>query len=105
MASIKNKEKTLLHMVDWRGASVTPRGISGSSDAPGKDGGGMEINLSPCYKVFSDSDIIFQQPKNSMPAMFGILFLFVVTQPLLECNGSLRKYGLDIFSQIVEDIV
>lgn len=33
---MKDKEKTLLHMVDWNGASVTPRGLSGSSDAAWK---------------------------------------------------------------------
>jgi hypothetical protein len=69
------KEKTLLHMVDWSGASVTPRGFSVTdvtlertevSEAAhrtpsGKDAGGTEINPSPCKVAFSAVDTIFFQ--------------------------------------------
>ena len=60
-------------MVDWNGASVTPRGFSVTEETlertevsevahrtpPGKGAGGTEINLSPCKIAFSAVDIIF----------------------------------------------
>jgi hypothetical protein len=60
-------------MVDWSGASVTPRGFSVTEETlertlvseaahrtpPGKDVGGTEINLSPCKVAFFAVDIIF----------------------------------------------
>jgi len=60
------KEKTLLHMVDWSGATVTPRGFSVTDESiqrtlvseaahrtpSGRDAGGTEINPSLCQKVF-----------------------------------------------------
>jgi len=59
-ASMKNV-KTLCRMVDWRGVSVTPRGLSVTEETlertevseaahrapPGKDAGGTEINPTP----------------------------------------------------------
>jgi hypothetical protein len=53
-------------MVDWSGASVTPRGFSVTEETlertlvseaaprtpPGKDAGGTEINPSPCKVAF-----------------------------------------------------
>jgi hypothetical protein len=74
-ASMKDKKKTLLHMVDWSGASVTPRGFSVTDETleqtlvseaahrtpPGKYAGGTEINPSPCQVAFSAVDIIFFQ--------------------------------------------
>jgi len=62
-------------MVDFRSASVTPRGFSVTEEtlertevseaapqtSPGKDAGGTEINLSPCKVAFSAVDIIFLQ--------------------------------------------
>ncbi len=64
-------------MVDWSGASVTPRGFSVTEETlertevseaaprtppPGKDAGGTEINPpSPCKVAFSAVDIIFFQ--------------------------------------------
>ena len=62
-------------MVDWSGASVTPRGFSVTAETlernavseaaqrtpPGKDAGGTEITPSPCKGAFSAVDIIFFQ--------------------------------------------
>ena len=65
-------------MVDWSGASVTPRGFSVTDETlqrtevseaahrppPGKAAGGTEINLSPCKVTFSAVDIIFFQQQS-----------------------------------------
>jgi hypothetical protein len=62
-------------MVDWSGASVTPRGFSVTDETlertlvseaahrtpPGKDAGGTEINPSPYKVAFPAVDIIFFQ--------------------------------------------
>jgi hypothetical protein len=62
-------------MVDWSGASVTPRGFSVTEETlertevseaaprtpPGKVAGGTEINPSPCKVAFCAVDIIFFQ--------------------------------------------
>ncbi|WP_254659973.1 hypothetical protein [Lysinibacillus sp. AR18-8] len=73
------KVKTFCRIVDWSGASVTPRGFSVTDETlqrtevseaahrtpPGKDAGGTEINLSPCKVTFSVVDIIFFQQHES----------------------------------------
>ena len=73
------KVKTFCRIVDWSGASVTPRGFSVTDETlqrtevseaahrtpPGKDAGGTEINLSPCKVTFSAVDIIFFQRHES----------------------------------------
>ena len=79
-------------MVDWSGASVTPRGLSVTEETlertevseaahrtpPGKDAGGTEINPSPCKVAFSAVDIIFFNNMNRhavkcMPVLLLIL--------------------------------
>lgn len=50
IVSMKENEKTHFKMVDWSGAIVTPRGFSGTSDAP-LNAGGTEINPSSCQNV------------------------------------------------------
>ncbi|MEK3729608.1 hypothetical protein [Lysinibacillus sp. FSL W8-0953] len=74
------KVKTFCRMVDWSGASVTPRGFSVTEETlertevseaahrtpPGKDAGGTEINPHLAKRSFSASDMIFfQQHKRS----------------------------------------
>ncbi len=62
LIAMMEKVKTFCRMVDWSGASVTPRGFSITEEnlertevseaahrtPPGKDAGGTEINPSPC---------------------------------------------------------
>ncbi|WP_342533798.1 hypothetical protein MHB40_02100 [Lysinibacillus sp. FSL K6-0057] len=86
------KVKTLCRMVDWSGASVTPRGFSVTEETlertevseaahrtpPGKDAGGTEIN--PSYlvkKSFSTSDNIFFNNMKS-PMNFVIHWTFLI---------------------------
>ncbi|WP_342442628.1 hypothetical protein MHB65_04500 [Lysinibacillus sp. FSL K6-0075] len=81
LIAIMKKVKTLCRMVDWNGASVTPRGFSVTEETlertevseaahrtpPGKDAGGTEINPSPCKVAFSAVDIIFLQQHEIIP--------------------------------------
>ncbi len=79
-------------MVDWSGASVTPRGFSVTEESlertevseaahrtpPGKDAGGTEINPSPCKVAFSAVDIIFFQQHETVSKVIliqSLLFL------------------------------
>jgi len=71
-------------MVDWSGASVTPRGLSVTEETlertkvseaahwtpPGKDAGGTEITPSPCQVAFSAVDILFFQQHEELSRVY-----------------------------------
>ena len=79
-------------LVDWIGASVTPRGFSVTGETlertqvneaahqtpPGKDAGGTEINLSPCKVPFSTFDIIFFNNKKKSSEMIHWISSFII---------------------------
>ncbi len=90
-------------MVDWSGASVTPKGFSVTVEtleptlvieaahrtSPGKDAGGTEIIRSPCKVAFYAVDIIFfQQHEESARELADSLV------QLINLIGSGKKFSI-----------